>query len=213
MKNTQVTLMRYIALALAIVPVATGNVVTDWNTIASTTIVKNGGKAPGGAAVWFSYESLAVYDAVNAITGQYRPFYYYGNAPRNASIDAAVAAAAHRVLVNYFPSQQTALDAQFAASLSTISPGDGHAKDAGSPPAKRRRRRSSQRDETMAWKPLWFMLPDLVPGFGLLRRRHICQPQRPGWDRCARSRWLRRPISVPTDPPHLQASNGSGITL
>jgi len=97
MKNTQVTLMS-IALALAIVPVATGNVVTDWNTIASTTIVKNGGKAPGGAAVWFSYESLAVYDAVNAITGQYRPFYYYGNAPRNASIDAAVAAAAHRVL-------------------------------------------------------------------------------------------------------------------
>jgi hypothetical protein len=131
MKNIQTTLMRYVALALAIVPVATGNVVTDWNAIASTTIVKNGGKAPGGAAVWFSYESLAVYDAVNAITGQYRPFYYYGTASRNASIDAAVAAAAHRVLVNYFPSQQTGLDAQFAASLSTISPGDARAKDAG----------------------------------------------------------------------------------
>ena len=55
MKNIQTTLMRYVALALAIVPVATGNVVTDWNAIASTTIVKNGGKAPGGAAVWFSY--------------------------------------------------------------------------------------------------------------------------------------------------------------
>lgn len=131
MKNIQATLMRYVALALAIVPVATGNVVTDWNAIASTTIVKNGGKAPGGAAVWFSYASLAVYDAVNAITGQYRPFHYYGTASRNASIDAAVAAAAHRVLVNYFPLQQTDLDAQFAASLSTISPGDAGAKDAG----------------------------------------------------------------------------------
>jgi len=131
MKNIQTTLMRYVALTLAVVPAATGNIVTDWNAIASTTIVKNGGKAPGGAAVWFSYESLAVYDAVNAITGQYRPFYYYGNAPRNASIDAAVAAAAHRVLVNYFPSQQTALDAQFAVSLSTISPGDADARNAG----------------------------------------------------------------------------------
>ena len=131
MKNIRIAVMRYVALALAIVPVATGNVVTDWNVIASTTIVKNGGKAPGAAAVWFSYASLAVYDAVNAITGQYRPFYYYGNAPRNASVDAAAAAAAHRVLVSYFPSQQTGLDAQFAASLSTISAGDGRAKDAG----------------------------------------------------------------------------------
>jgi hypothetical protein len=118
-------------LALAIIPVAAGNVVTDWNAIASTAIVKNGGKAPGGAAVWFSYASLAVYDAVNAITGQYRPFYYHGTAPQNASIDAAVAAAAHRVLVNYFASQQNDLDAQFAASLSVISPGDKSARDAG----------------------------------------------------------------------------------
>ena len=43
--------------------------VTDWTTIASTTIVKNGGKVAGASAVWFSYTSLAVYDAVNAITG------------------------------------------------------------------------------------------------------------------------------------------------
>jgi hypothetical protein len=131
MKNIQATLMRCVVLTLAVVPMATANVVTDWNAIASTTIVKNGGKGPGAAAVWFSYTSLAVYDAVNAITGQYRPFYYYGTASRSASIDAAVAAAAHRVLVNYFPSQRTDLDAQFAASLSTISPGDSRARDAG----------------------------------------------------------------------------------
>ena len=50
--------------------------VTDWNAIASTTIVANGGKSPAASAVWFAYMSLAEYDAVNAITGQYRPFYY-----------------------------------------------------------------------------------------------------------------------------------------
>jgi hypothetical protein len=100
-----------------------GNVVADWNTVASTTIVKNGGKAPGAAAVWFTYSSLAVYDAVNAITGQYRPFYYQGAGLRDASIEAAAAAAAHRILVNYFSAQQPDLDAAFAASLANINAG------------------------------------------------------------------------------------------
>jgi hypothetical protein len=106
-----------------------GNVVTDWTAMASTTIVANGGKSPGASAVWFSYTSLAVYDAVNAITGQYPPFYYQGSAPQNASVDAAAAAAAHRVLAFYFPAQQKALDAQLTASLAAITnQGD---KDAG----------------------------------------------------------------------------------
>ena len=53
---------------------------TDWTTIASTTIVKNGGKVAGASAVWFSYTSLAVYDAVNAITGPKvnNPAYFFG---------------------------------------------------------------------------------------------------------------------------------------
>src|SRR5579871_4480582 len=93
------------------------NVVTDWNTIASTTIVTNGGKSPAPSSIWFAYSSIAAYDAVNAITGRYQPFYYRIAGPANASIGAAAVAAAHRVLVNYFPSQQAALDSQFTASL------------------------------------------------------------------------------------------------
>jgi len=96
------------------------NVVSDWNAIASTTIVKNGGKAPGSAGVWFTYSSLAVYDAVNAITGQYRPFYYRVAGPPDASVDVAAAVAAHRILVNYFPAQQATLDAQLSTSLANI---------------------------------------------------------------------------------------------
>jgi hypothetical protein len=106
-----------------------GNVVTDWNTIASTTIVTNAGKNPAASAVWFAYSSLAVYDAVNAITGQYQPFYYRFAAPANASTGAAAVAAAHRVLVNYFPTQQPALDTQFANSIAAVS--DGGDKTAG----------------------------------------------------------------------------------
>ncbi len=105
------------------------NVVTDWTATASTTIVANGGKSPAASAVWFAYTSLAVYDAVNAITGEYRPFYYQGIGPRDASLEAAAAAAAHRVLVTYFPSQQTALDGKLSTSLAAIP--DSTAKDEG----------------------------------------------------------------------------------
>ena len=83
-----------------------GNAVTDWSAIASTTIVKNGGKPAGASAVWCAYTSLAVYDAVNAITGEYRPFYYHGAASPDASVEAGTVTAAHRLLVNYFPAQQ-----------------------------------------------------------------------------------------------------------
>ena len=86
------------------------NVVTDWNAIASTTIVKNGGKPSGAGSVWFSYTAIAAYDGVNAIDRQFQPFYYSGTAPEGASEEAAAVAAAHRVLVNYFPNQQATLD-------------------------------------------------------------------------------------------------------
>jgi hypothetical protein len=106
------------------------NVVTDWNAIGSTAIIKVGGNGPGGGAVYFAYEAIAMYDAVNSINRRFEPFYYHDRAPRGASADAAAAAAAHRVLVNYFPAQQTALDDALNASLAAINASDA-AKSAG----------------------------------------------------------------------------------
>jgi hypothetical protein len=100
------------------------NVITDWNTIASTTIVTNGGKASVASGVWFAYTSIAVYDAVNTVHQMYQPFYYNGAAPADASDEAAAVAAAHRVLVNYFPAQQANLDAAFSKSLNAIAAPD-----------------------------------------------------------------------------------------
>ena len=96
------------------------NVVTDWTAIASTTIVHNAGKPPAASAMWFAYASIASYDAVNAIGQHYQPFYYSGKASKKTSQDAAALAAAHAVLVYYFPAQQAGLDASYTASLASI---------------------------------------------------------------------------------------------
>jgi PAP2 superfamily len=131
MKRHATTLCAAIAAAcLAATSASAGNIVTDWTQIASTTIVKNGGKSPGASSVWFAYASIAAYDAVNAITGQYRPFYYQGSGPANASVDAAVLAASHRVLVNYFPAQKDSLDTSFNSFMAGLA-GDPSARDAG----------------------------------------------------------------------------------
>jgi len=127
MKLSQALVVPLLVFACGTIHAA--NVVTDWNNIASTTIVANAGKNPAASAVWFAYSSLAVYDAVNAITGQYQPFYYRFAAPANASTGAAAVAAAHRVLVSYFPAQQAALDSQYTASLAGVV--DGGDKTAG----------------------------------------------------------------------------------
>jgi hypothetical protein len=97
------------------------NVVVQWNDIASTTIVTNGKDASVASGAWFAYVHLAVFDAVNAIDHRFEPYLFTTRAPVGASQDAAAVAAAHRVLVHYFPEQQTSLDAQFAVSLAGIS--------------------------------------------------------------------------------------------
>jgi hypothetical protein len=72
----------------------------------------------------------AVYDAVNAIAGTpYQPYLIAPRARRGDSADAAVATAAHRVLVSLFPGQAASLDAMYATSLAAIP--DGRAKTGG----------------------------------------------------------------------------------
>lgn len=103
--------------------------VIAWNTIAQRAIVTVGASPPPTSAVLFAYTQAAVYDAVAAIDGHMAPYAPRLRPRRHASVDAAVATAAHDVLVHYFPAQAAALDADEAAAMAAI-PG-GRAKDAG----------------------------------------------------------------------------------
>ena len=120
MKISRFTLSLAIALLLA-ASLSAQNVVSQWNAIASTAIVATAKEAPAASGVWFAYVHLAVFDAVNAIDHRFQPYLFTSNPPAGANMDAAVVAAAHRILVNYFLSQQTALDTAYATSVAAIS--------------------------------------------------------------------------------------------
>src|SRR5947208_6017690 len=105
---------------------AKADVVLDWNAIMFDTI---GSQNPFAQARFAAITQAAVFEAVNAITGDYDPYLGTINAPPGASAEAAAVAAAHGVLKNYFPSSAASLDAARANSLAAIP--DGPAKNHG----------------------------------------------------------------------------------
>jgi hypothetical protein len=117
-------------LALALPAVAQANEVTDWNSIALNTVAAEPpiSSAPNATAVFMAMTQGAVYGAVNAIDRHGRPYLVQRSFPK-ASLDAAVATAAYRVLDSTFPDQHATLAADYDVSLGGVP--DGSAKDAG----------------------------------------------------------------------------------
>ena len=94
--------------------------VADWSLIAQNAIVAVGRRFPGEAAVYMGIVHATIYDVVVAIKGGYRPYAITPTVPPNTSVEAAVATAAHRVLVGRFPDQQAGLDDVYFAYLNGI---------------------------------------------------------------------------------------------
>jgi hypothetical protein len=111
-----------IAFTLTVVAPAEAqtNVVTAWNVIASS--VTGNWRAP-------TIAHLAIHDTLNAIDRRFEPYAIDEWSPPDTSPDAAVAAAAHRVLIRLVPTASTTLDAAYAQWLLAIAPGP--ARDAG----------------------------------------------------------------------------------
>jgi hypothetical protein len=105
---------------------ARADVVLDWNAIMVSTV---SGENPFAQTRLAAITQVAVFEAVNAITGDDEPYLGTVTAPPGASAEAAAVAAAHRVLENYVPGSAASLDAARAASLAAIP--DGQAKDDG----------------------------------------------------------------------------------
>jgi len=88
------------------------NVAVEWNRIASTAIMAappaGDGQSPHASVLSLAMVQGAVYDAVNAIDGGYQPYLGSPAADATDSKEAAVAAAAFRVLTG-FPERTPAL--------------------------------------------------------------------------------------------------------
>jgi hypothetical protein len=134
-----------LAGAQAASPPYVSDSVRTWNTHAlaaifnaPTAAIPGAGQTPPVGSLHMSMTQLAVYDAVNSIDGRYES-YLDGlpTASTNASLDAAVATAAHHVLVGLgrapvpaLPAATQAwLDTAYGASLAAIP--DGTAKTDG----------------------------------------------------------------------------------
>lgn len=103
------------------------DIVLRWNEIAARTATAT---SPFNQSRVAAIVQLAVFEAVNAITGEYEPYLNPATAPSpGASVEAAVTIAAHQVMTKYFPGAAAALDAARHTDLAAIP--DGPAKTAG----------------------------------------------------------------------------------
>jgi hypothetical protein len=94
--------------------------VAAWDAI-GTQAFTAAALSPAEGHTIFAYLAIAVYDSVMAIEGGYEPFAVDVQAPAGASAEAAVVAAAHKVLAHYLPAQAaTILDPAYGTSLATI---------------------------------------------------------------------------------------------
>ena len=80
------------------------------------------------AIMRLAYLQAAVFDAVDAVDGGFRPYVGHLEAHGNTDGDAAVAAAAYHILVAQFPAQQMPLHAIYTTALAGISDGPGKAR-------------------------------------------------------------------------------------
>jgi len=103
------------------------NSVTHWTRIAEQFIPI--GRPPASSEVIMGTVQAAIYDAVAATEGGLEPFMASVPAPRGASTDAAVATAAHDVLVARVPLQAVPITTEYDTFMGTIA--DGQAKTDG----------------------------------------------------------------------------------
>ena len=107
---------------------ARADIVEDWNSIALNAI-KLDRTSPPKASRALAILHMSIYDACNGISQRCQPYYMSGKPSGVASKEAAIAAAAHGVLVELFPAQHAAFDDAYDMSLAGIEEGPG--KNAG----------------------------------------------------------------------------------
>lgn len=106
-----------------------GNAVTHWNSVALAAFAPTEGTNPMMQSRTLAILHAAIHDAVNAIDRRFSPYTSGLATTPGASVDVAVAAAAHEVLRTLVPEQAEFIDDAYENALATLS--DGTARAAG----------------------------------------------------------------------------------
>jgi hypothetical protein len=106
-------------------PDADPAVITTWNEIAERTIFTENQTPVPSSTLYFGFVSIAMYDAVVAIEGGYKPYLAQHRAQRHASSEIAAATAAFTVLTHYFPNSADELRASYLATFEGVRKGAG----------------------------------------------------------------------------------------
>jgi hypothetical protein len=116
-----------LAAACLMTPAAArADVVIDWNAVMTSAVA---GQNAFNEARIAAITQLAVFEAVNAVTGRYEPYLGTVVAPPGASKEAATIVAAHDVLVHYLPTTAATVTPARDAALAAIP--DGQSKQDG----------------------------------------------------------------------------------
>jgi hypothetical protein len=111
-----------VSLAVAMAaPQAWADIITDWNEKAVAIVGKAGPGAPGHRMM--AIVQVSVYEAVNAITQRYPVYGEKLSAPAGASIEAAVAAANRRALLDVVPAESAAIEAAYQSAVAAVPEG------------------------------------------------------------------------------------------
>ncbi|MEU2516774.1 vanadium-dependent haloperoxidase [Streptomyces syringium] len=154
--------------------------------------------------IWHSFVSAAMYNAVVGIQGRYAPYRWNACGPRSASPAAAAAAAAHRVLLTYFPASKFRLETAYSASLAKIP--DGRAKTQGLAFGERAARHIiTSREGDGRFEPVAFTIP---PAPGVWRPTPpLYKPFDSAWMGQLRPMLLASPDQFrPSGPPELTSA-------
>ena len=161
----------FAAAVLPAEPAAAGSdPITEWSVAASTAAAASE-MAPLRTPITFAILHLAMYDAVNAVTGDRELYAVTPPVVHPASPDAAAIEAGYRVLLAEFPAQQTLLQSTYEKLLSALpdSPATRNGTKVGAIVAREllRARANDGRNAAVAYAPgsgagVWVPTP---PGF------------------------------------------------
>jgi len=123
------SIARTLALILCSIPLfmaslVKADVVTDWNQTAVRATEVAALPPPPQTRV-LAMVHAAIYDAVNAIDRRHAAYAVERQSAAGASLEAAAAAAGHRMLSLLFPAQQGSFDSALNGSLAKVAEGNG----------------------------------------------------------------------------------------